>query len=143
MSIALRYYLLLWAFAALYFPVCQQQSPRPTTKPSEQDEIVRVSTALVTIPVGVHDRLGKLVVDLRREDFRIFEDGAEQKIVYFEAPAKPGELDSRDAEKPLIVALLLDVSDSTQFQLKQIQDAASSFVSRLRSEDRVLVLGFD
>src|SRR5437764_14806717 len=41
------------------------------------------------------------------------------------------------------VALLLDVSDSTEFQLKQIQNAALAFLDLLRPEDRVILVVFD
>ena len=94
----------------------QKQKP-PTTDDQgvSEDDIVRVSTTLVTVPVGVMDRQGRFVPDLREEQFHLYEDGVEQKIAYFES-----------AEKPFTVALMLDTSDSTRFKLKDIQDAAPS-----------------
>ncbi|HEY0078613.1 MAG TPA: VWA domain-containing protein [Pyrinomonadaceae bacterium] len=97
-----------------------------------EEEVVRVSTALVTIPVSVMDRNGKYVADLRKEDFRIYEDGTEQEIAYFAT-----------VEKPFTVALVIDTSNSTAFRLEDIQDAAIAFVNQLRAEDRVLVVSFD
>jgi Ca-activated chloride channel family protein len=97
-----------------------------------EEEVVRVSTALVTIPVSVMDRNGKYVADLRKEDFRIYEDGSEQEIAYFAT-----------VEKPFVVALVIDTSNSTAFRLEDIQDAAIAFVNQLRPEDRVLVVSFD
>jgi VWFA-related protein len=97
-----------------------------------EEEVVRVSTALVTIPVSVMDRDGKYVGDLRKEDFRIYEDGSEQEIAYFAT-----------VEKPFVVALVIDTSNSTAFRLEDIQDAAIAFVNQLRPEDRVLVVSFD
>jgi len=87
---------------------------------------VSVNTTLVTVPVSVKDRRGKIVAHLERKDFRLYEDGVEQEIVYFDAPQEPGDANSVSAAKPFTVALLLDVSDSTQFKLEQIQTAAIS-----------------
>ncbi|MBV9957350.1 MAG: VWA domain-containing protein, partial [Acidobacteria bacterium] len=95
-------------------------------------DVVRVETALVSIPVSVSDRDGRYIPDLQKEDFRIFEDGVEQRVAYFAS-----------AEKPFTVALVLDVSDSTRFRLDEIQDAAIAFIDQLRPEDRVLVVSFD
>src|SRR5262249_60484584 len=60
------------------------------------------------------------------------EDNVEQKVAYF-APV----------EKPFTVALMLDVSGSTQSQLAQIREAANTFVSRLRFNDRLMAISFD
>ena len=103
-------------------------------EPEEVDEegVVRVNTALVTIPVSVLDRDGKYVAGIRREEFRIYEDGVEQEIAYF-----------AQVDVPFTVALVLDTSGSTRFKLEQIQDAAIAFVEQLRPNDRVLVVSFD
>jgi VWFA-related protein len=96
------------------------------------EEVVSVSTALVSIPVQIMDRDGRFIPNLRKEDFRIFEDGVEQEVAYFAA-----------VEKPFTVALVIDTSGSTQFKLEDIQDAAIAFVDQLRPDDRVLVVSFD
>jgi Ca-activated chloride channel family protein len=106
-----------------------QTTARPET--AGEDEVLRVETTLVTVPVSVADSDGRYVAGLGREDFRLFEDGVEQEIVHF-APA----------ERPFTVALLLDVSDSLRFRLADVQEAAVAFVERLRPEDQVMVLSF-
>lgn len=98
----------------------------------DEDEVVRVETTLVTVPVTVSDRDGKYVGSLQREDFRIFEDGVEQQLSFFS-----------NTEKPLSVILLLDTSASTELYLDIIQGAASSFVEQMRPHDRVLPVSFD
>lgn len=97
-----------------------------------EGDVVRVNTTLVTIPVSVVDRNGRYIPDLRKEDFRIFDEGVEQKVAYFAS-----------VEKPFTVVLMLDTSGSTRFKLEEIQDAAIAFVNQLRSDDRVIVLSFD
>jgi len=88
--------------------------------------------ALITVPAVVMDRNGRYVGNLRKEDFHIYEDGVEQNLAYFAS-----------VEKPFTVALMLDVSGSTKYQLDQIREAANTFVSRLRYNDRLLALTFD
>lgn len=111
------------------------QSPTADTADTagtEDDEVIRVETNLVTIPVSVLDRDGRFISGLRQSDFQIFEDGAPQKIEYF-APV----------EQPFTVVLLIDVSPSTQFKIDEIQNAAIAFVNQLRQDDRVMVIAFD
>jgi len=98
----------------------------------DENEVVRVNTSLVTIPVSVMDRAGKYVPSIRQGEFRIWEEGVEQEIAYFAT-----------VEKPFTVALVLDTSGSTKYRLPEIQDAAIAFVNQLRPEDRVLVVSFD
>src|SRR5215207_9805495 len=97
-----------------------------------EDEVVRVNTSLVTIPVSVLDRDGRFISGLRKEDFRIFEYGGEQQVSYFAT-----------TEEPFTVALVIDTSGSTRFKLEDIQDAAIAFLDQLRPEDKVVVISFD
>ena len=97
-----------------------------------EGDVIRVDTSLVRIPVTVMDRYGKYVPQLRRENFKIFEDGIEQKIAYFATN-----------DQPFTVALLIDTSGSTQFRLEDIQSAAITFVSKLKPDDSVMVISFD
>lgn len=105
-----------------------------SSQPEEVEEgsVVRVSTSLITVPAVVMDRNGRYMGSLRKEDFRIYENGVEREVAYFAS-----------VEKPFTVALLLDVSGSTQFQLAQIREAANTFVSRLRMNDRLMAITFD
>lgn len=97
-----------------------------------EGDVVRVNTSLVTVPVTVLDRQGRFIPDLQREDFRVFENGVEQSVAYWEP-----------ADKPFTVALLLDTSPSTQFHLWQIKEAAIAFAKQLRPQDRVLIVSFN
>jgi VWFA-related protein len=114
----------------------QRNAPKPTS----EDDVIRVDTNLVTLPVKVSDH-DKIVFGLRREQFQVFENGIEQEIAYFESPDNsPGE---ESNGRPLTIALMLDVSDSTEFKLKNIKNAALTFVDLLRPEDHVMVVVFD
>ncbi len=113
-----------------------EQKPAATAQDSGPEElgegdVLRVDTTLVSIPVSVMDRDGKFIPDLRKEDFRIWEDGVEQQVAYFAS-----------TEKPFTVALVIDTSGSTKNKLEEIQDAAIAFVAQLRPDDRVMVVSF-
>jgi len=97
-----------------------------------EGDIIRFDTSLVTVPVSVLDRYGRYVPLLRRENFRIFENGQEQKIAYFAT-----------TDAPFSVVLLIDTSGSTQLRLDDIQNAAINFVGKLKPSDRVMVMSFD
>jgi Ca-activated chloride channel family protein len=101
-------------------------------EPIEDDEEIVINTNLVTFPVSVLDRNGRFISGLQQKDFKIFENGVEQKIEIFNS-----------VEQPFTVVLLLDMSNSTQFQINEIQDAAITFVNQLRRDDKVMVVSFD
>ena len=113
-----------------------QPAPSPTLEEKEpevdEDDVVRVSTSLITIPAEVVDRNGRYAGNLRREDFKVFENGVEQELTYFAS-----------VEESFTVALLLDVSGSTQAQLSAIRSAANTFITRMRPNDRLLIISFD
>ena len=105
-----------------------------TTQPvvADDDEVLRVETNLVSIPVSVFDRNGRYLANLKQEDFKIFEDGKEQEVTYFGA-----------SEQPVTIVLVLDTSPSTEFKIEQIQNAAIAFVNQLKPNDKVMVIEFD
>jgi VWFA-related protein len=107
-------------------------SAEPTPEEVDENDVVRVDTTLVTVPVSVIDRQGRFIPNLRKEDFTLSENGVAQSIAYFEP-----------AEKPFTVALLLDTSASTHFHLSEIREAAIEFAKQLRPQDRVLVVSFN
>ncbi len=120
-------------------PVLQgktQSTPTPaeTQQPVvvDDDEVIRVETNLVTMPVSVLDRDGRFISGLQQRDFQVFENGTPQRVEYFQS-----------VEQPFTVILMIDVSPSTQFKIEEIQDAAISFVNQLRRDDKVMVISFD
>jgi Ca-activated chloride channel homolog len=112
----------------------QKESEKSRNGSNEIDEgsVVRVRTSLISVPAVVMDHNGRYIPNLKKEDFRIFEDGVEQSVAYFAS-----------VERPFTVALMLDVSGSTQSQLSQIREAANTFVSHLRANDRLMAITFD
>lgn len=125
-------FLLILLLLAGSSALAQQQKPTPDPAAVSDDEVIRVNTTLITVPVSVMDRQGRFIADLQKSDFHLFEGDVEQEIAFFET-----------ADKPFTVALVLDMSESTKFKLKEIQDAANSFLAQLRPDDRLLIVAFD
>lgn len=86
----------------------------------------------VSVPVSVSDREGRYISGLEKDDFRIYQDGKEQKISFFATE-----------DEPVSVALLIDTSGSTQTVLPQIRQAAKDFINLLNRKDRCMVATFD
>lgn len=101
-------------------------------EPLADDEVIKIDTNLVTIPVKVLDRNGRFIAGLKKKDFKVFEDDVEKEITYFS-----------NVEEPFTVALVLDMSPSATFKIQEIQSAAIAFVSQLRPRDKVMVVSFD
>jgi VWFA-related protein len=99
----------------------------------DDGEAVKVETNLVTLPVVVSDRGGRYVPDLKAEEFTVAEDGAEQKVSFFAT-----------VSEPFHVVLLIDTSASTTVEkMRQVQEAAVTFINNLQEGDRVKVISFD
>jgi VWFA-related protein len=113
-------------------PISQPVPDPQSTPPAiDEDDIIAVSTRLVTIPVRVLDRNGRFIPGLDQGSFRVFEENVEQKVEHFST-----------ASQPFTVALVLDMSYSAKFKAEQIQAAAISFINQLRPDDRVMVISF-
>ncbi len=115
-------------------PPASQTTDAAKSSPSSADdeEVVKVETNFVSIPVSVYDRNGLYIPNLSKENFKIFENGVEQEIAYFGT-----------SDKPFSVVLLIDVSPSTEYKIEEIQEAAAAFVGQLKSQDNVMVVEFD
>ncbi len=98
---------------------------------------VRVRVEIVDVPVTVLDKLGRPVINLTKDDFRIYEDNVQQTIKYF----------SREMRQPLRIGLILDTSNSARPALEFEKDAASEFVFNMlkgrSSKHQIFLQTFD
>jgi len=106
--------------------------PPLNTEPIDDDEVIKIETNFVTLPVTVLDRQGRFIAGLRQNDFKVYEDGKLQQIEFFAS-----------VEKPFTVVLMLDTSPSTKYKIEEIRPAAVTFVNQLRRDDKVMVVAFD
>ncbi|CAN5352500.1 hypothetical protein BH10ACI3_BH10ACI3_19050 [soil metagenome] len=107
------------------------QTPTPTKpKPKDDDEIIKVSSRLVVVPVSVTDASGNAVTGLTAKDLKITEEGRPQQIE---------NLGTADVV-PLEIALLFDVSASTDAMFKFEQETAARFLNGvMRPNDRASI----
>ncbi|HEU4869618.1 MAG TPA: VWA domain-containing protein [Pyrinomonadaceae bacterium] len=105
-------------------------------KPPEQEvspgDVVSVDTTEVMFPVTVRDASGRLINDLTRNDFRVFEDNAPQPL---------SDLALRQV--PVDVVLMVDASSSVANNLDDFRRAAQGFAARLEADDRISLIKFD
>ena len=92
----------------------------------------RVFIDTVSLSITVLDERGKLVTNLPRENFIIYEDGTPQEIQHFS-----------QKELPLRVVILLDTSSSMRMKIGMAQQAAIQFVQQLKEGDEVQVIEFN
>ncbi len=114
-------------FSAVLIGICVAISAA-----QDVEDTVKIDTNLVMVPVIVTSINGLYITDLTKDEFKLMEDGVGHEIAFFGKVAQPFH-----------VILLLDTSSSTKDNLKQIQNAAFSFVQQLQPADRVKIISFD
>lgn len=109
-------------------------TPTPTPPPQEVLDVVRVTSNLIMVPVSVTDSQGQAIQGLKKEDFRLEEEGRNQEITEMGDPE----------QVPLDIALLFDISSSVSqknffaFQ----QNAAATFLRLvMKPVDKAAVFG--
>ena len=111
-------------------PTAQAQNPAPQRQQA-QPPTIRIPVTQVVVPVTVKDSAGRLVPDLREQDFRILEDNVEQRIVFFTADAMP-----------LSIVLLID-NDLKSKDAHQVADSLAAIIAGMSASDEAFVCRFD
>lgn len=104
----------------------------PPTQSREPEEVLKIDTQEVLLPVTVRDHTGQFVPNLKAEDFQIYEDNVLQPISSFSLK-----------HLPVHVVLLLDTSSSVTRELEDFKTAASNFAARLDPNDQLSLIKFD
>src|SRR3977135_1368018 len=113
----------------------QSQTPLPSEpQDNRQGTIVR-NVNLVDVLFRVVTKREKLVTDLNKEDFKVFDDNVQQEIASFSQPT----------DLPLRIGMVLDTSNSIRERLKFEQDAAIDFIFNAlrRGKDQAFLMTFD
>ena len=96
------------------------------------DDEVRVDSSIVLLNAAIKNAEGRHVSGLKKDQFKVFEDGIEQGIEYFSAE-----------ETPFAAAILLDTSGSMEQRVSMARAAAVRFLDGLRADDAAAVYRFD
>ena len=125
---ARKIYLLLWC--AVSAIAAAQATP---SKDNDQKSDISVNVRLVNVFASVTDAHGAAVIDLKKEDFSVLEDGHPEKISLFE----------QQSGVPLSIVMALDVSGSVRKEMKLELESARRFTaSILRPEDGMSLITF-
>ncbi len=100
-------------------------------EPGGQEDVLRIRTEEILLPVSVRNDAGAPVGDLKQEKFIVFENGVRQQITSFNRRRVPAN-----------IVLLLDASSSVFSQMRFIREAAKRFMQGLLEEDKVCVMQF-
>ncbi len=92
----------------------------------------RADTRLVVLHASVLDNKGNLITSLRRDEFKVFENGVEQQVKVF-----------RREDVPVSMALLIDNSGSMRDKRRKVEAAALNLVKASNREDEVLIVNFN
>lgn len=149
----------LLAVIALCFYAPQAHSQ--DDKQKSRDEVISLKAHLVNIDVMVKDKKGKYVTDLKAEDFTVTENGAQQKVEFFDPPlavsplavsplaggiesSKPNQVSSLTASNGLrnVISLVLDGQTTDLTNLKQVREGTLKYIrERIADTDTVAVFG--
>jgi len=114
----------------------KQERPRRAL-PAENDpqDVIKIDTDLVPVDVTVTDTKGRLVRNLKKEDFKLFEDGVERPIASFNVEKIEG------SPRPLAIVFAIDLSGSmTPEEVDRVSDAMREFSRQLESHPAVFAL---
>jgi VWFA-related protein len=109
------------------------QQQRPQQPPPSDVPVFRDTAELVNLLATVHDKKGRLINSLEKQDFQIFEDGKPQEIKYF----------TRESQLPLTIGLLFDCSGSEARMIPMEREGSMEFFNTvLREKDIAFLITF-
>ncbi|MGH9956764.1 MAG: VWA domain-containing protein [Pyrinomonadaceae bacterium] len=122
---------------AMTLPAVWAQDPSTARRPrqvfpvrtQEPEDILRIDTDLVAVDVTVTDREGRPVRNLRKEDFKLYADGAEQTVSFFQVERRTG------SPRPLALVFAVDISGSmTGEEMLRLREALQAFSANVADE---------
>ena len=93
---------------------------------------IRMNVDMVLVPVTITDPMNRLVTGLEQEDFTVFENGGQQKIISFA---------SEDA--PVTIGIIFDLSGSMTSKLVRARESILQFIKTANPQDEFFVIGFN
>lgn len=112
-------------------PALASRAPQEN-QDSQKGFKIGVSVDLVVMHTSVFDKNGQFVSGLKKESFKVYEDGIEQKMVSFS-----------QEDVPVSMGILLDLSGSMRNKFEQTNKAALAFIRASNPQDQVFLVGFN
>ena len=110
------------------------QRPRVVFPQNQEqpDDVLKIETDLVSLDVIATDREGRPIRNLRKEDFKLYLDGVEEPLAFFQVERRSGE------PRPLAIVFALDISGSmTAVEMMRLRSALNAFAERLEGHPAV------
>lgn len=99
---------------------------------AQEEDVISIESSLVVLNTTITDARGISVSGLKQNQFKVFEDGQEQKIDFFEAE-----------KTPFAAVILIDTSGSMETRISMARAAAINFLDGLRTDDVTAIYNFD
>jgi Ca-activated chloride channel family protein len=112
-------------------PTNPKASPTPDDIPIDEGDVERVETELVNLNVRVVDRNNRPVNDVKKEEFKVYEDGVEQEV-----------FNVLTEEVPISYGIAIDHSGSLRSQLQTVIEAGNKIISSNKEGDATFLVGF-
>jgi Ca-activated chloride channel family protein len=116
-------------------PPSQERPRRAMPANTEPQDVIKIDTDLVPVNVTVTDAKGRLIRNLKKEDFKLYEDGVERPIASFNIETIAG------APRPVAIVFAIDLSGSmTAEEVARVSEAMREFSRRLADHPAVFGL---
>lgn len=112
-------------------PQLESKSPQENLG-KQKGFTIGVNVDLVMMHTSVYDKNGRFVSGLKRDNFKVFEEGVEQKVSSFS-----------QEDVPVSMGILLDLSGSMRNKIEQVNKAALAFIRASNPQDQVFLIGFN
>jgi Ca-activated chloride channel homolog len=148
LGIGALFLLILFPLSITLFPQDNAETPKEDrsrqTKPELENRIpkeaaqkekgytIGVNVDLVLMYTSVFDKAGKFVPGLKKDNFKLFEDGIQQAVTTFS-----------QEDVPVSMGILLDLSGSMRGKIDQVNRAALAFIKASNPNDQVFLIGFN
>jgi len=101
-------------------------------QPPDEGYTIGVNVDLVLMYTSVFDKNGRFISGLKKDSFKVYEDGIEQKVSTFS-----------QEDVPVSMGILLDLSGSMRGKIDQVDKAALAFIKASNPQDQVFLIGFN
>jgi len=113
-------------------PELGSRSPQETPAPRPKGYTFGVNVDLVLMYTSVFDKTGQFIGGLKKDNFKLYEDGIEQEIATFS-----------QEDVPISMGILLDLSGSMKGKIDPVNRAALAFIRASNPKDQVFLIGFN
>lgn len=113
-------------------PELESKSPQQPPPAKQKGFTIGVNVDLVVIHTSVYDKNGIFIGGLKKDNFRVYEDGIAQAVSSFS-----------QEDVPISLGLILDTSGSMRTKIELVNKAALAFIRASNPEDQVFLVGFN